>query len=52
MGPIVSATFGDFAGLTYVQAMVLEMMRWRPTTSYGEGPVLTERVLTGDENRK
>lgn len=30
------ATFGDFAGLTYIQAMVLEMMRWRPTTSYGK----------------
>lgn len=30
-----SATFGDYKSLTYVQAMVLEMMRWRPTTSYG-----------------
>ncbi|KZP29868.1 cytochrome P450 [Athelia psychrophila] len=33
-------TFGDFAGLTYIQAMVLEMMRWRPTTSYGSDHVV------------
>ncbi|KAF8550955.1 cytochrome P450 [Imleria badia] len=33
-------TFGDFSGLTYVQAMVLEMMRWRPTTSYGSDHVV------------
>jgi len=40
-------TFGDFAGLTYVQAMVLEMMRWRPTTSYG-----SDHVVEADDEYK